>query len=153
MERKLEKIKSTLGRNKQGCGHWDEVPQIHELLVDKFNFTPFPISTPSQDFMCLYRQNCGKRLRTYLIYVLVHEIRDKKSCIKKLYSVNDDGVFPNLMPIVLLLRSGDYYIVWDYQALYVDKDVRGVVGEKKHKWIIAALQEKVLPSLHGLVLQ
>ena len=130
---KLVKVKTILGKNEGGGrGHWNEVAQIQKLLVDEFNLTPFPVSVPSQDFMCFYRQNCSKHLSNYPVYVLMHEIKGKKSCIKKLYSVSDDGVFPNLSPLVLLLRNGHYFNVWDYQALYINKDVRGIVGGRKN---------------------
>ena len=133
VERKLVKIKLKLSKNENGGGHWNEVEQIQKLLVEEFGLTPFPTAAPSQDFLCLYRQNCNKDLSTYPVYVLTHEIKGKKSYVKKLYGTNDDGLFPNLKPFMLLLRDGHYYNVWDYQALYIDKDVRYIRPRKNVK--------------------
>ena len=78
VKRKLVKVKTILGKNKGGGrGHWNEVAQIQKLLVDEFNLTPFPVSAPSQDFMCFYRQNCSKHLSNYPVYILMHEIKGK----------------------------------------------------------------------------
>ena len=124
--RRLEGIAKSLGEAK-GRGHWEEVVCIQSLLVDTFNFTPFYVMSPSNDFLCTYRQNCEKELHSYPVYVLTHELgRGKRSHFKKLYGVNDNGTFPNLSPLVLMLKDGHYYNVWDYQGLFVDCDNRDI---------------------------
>ena len=45
VKRKLVKIKTILGKNEGGRGHWNEVAQIQKLLVDEFNLTPLPVSS------------------------------------------------------------------------------------------------------------
>ena len=124
--RRLEGIAKVLGEAKDR-GHWEEVVRMQGLLVDAFNLTPFYAMSPSHDFLCAYRQNCEKELRTYPVYVLMHELgRGKRSRFRKLYGVNDNGIFPNLSPLVLMLKDGHYYNVWDYQELFIDCDNRGI---------------------------
>ena len=124
--RHLEGIAKVLGEAKDR-GHWEEVVRMQGLLVDAFNLTPFYAMSPSHDFLCAYRQNCEKELRTYPVYILMHELgRGKRSRFRKLYGVNDNGIFPNLSPLVLMLKNGHYYNVWDYQELFIDCDNRGI---------------------------
>ena len=105
----LEGIAKVLWKVKDG-GHWEEVVRMQGLLVDAFNLMPFYAMSPSHDFLCAYRQNCEKELRTYPVYVLMHELgRGKRSRFRKLYGVNDNGIFPNLSPLVLMLKNGHYY--------------------------------------------
>ena len=122
----LEGIAKVLGKAKDR-GHWEEIVRMQGLLVDAFNLTPFYAMSPSHNFLCAYRQNCEKELRTYPVYVLMHELgRSKRSHFRKLYGVNDNGIFPNLSPLVLMLKNGHYYNVWDYQELFIDCDNRGI---------------------------
>ena len=66
------------------------------------------------------------------MYILMHEVgRGKRSRFRKLYGVNDNGVFPNLSPIVLMLKNGHYYNVWDYQGLFIDVDNRDIRNNVK----------------------
>ena len=124
--RRLEGIAKVLGKA-EDRGHWEEVVRMQGLLVDAFNLTPFYAMSPSHDFLCACRQNCEKELRTYPVYVLMHELgRGKRSRFRKLYGVNDNGMFPNLSPLVLMLKNGHYYNVWDYQELFIDCDNRGI---------------------------
>ena len=126
VSRRLEGVVKDLGKAKDR-GHWEEVVRMQDLLMNAFNFTPYYAMPPSHDFLCVYRQNCEKRLCSYPVYVLMHElVRGKRSHFKKLYEVNDDGIFPNLNPIVLILKDGHYYNVWDYQGLFVDCDNRDI---------------------------
>ena len=123
----LEGIAKVLGKAKDR-GHWEEVVCMQGLLVDAFNLTPFYAMSPSHDFLCAYRQNCEKELRMYPVYVLMHELgRGKRSRFRKLYGVNDNGIFPNLSPLVLMLKNGHYYNVWNYQELFIDCDNRGIL--------------------------
>ena len=123
----LEGIAKVLGKAKDR-GHWEEVVHMQGFLVDAFNLTPFYEMSPSHDFLCAYRQNCEKELRTYPVYVLMHELgRGKRSRFRKLYGVNDNGIFPNLSPLVLMLKNGHYYNVWNYQELFIDCDNRGIL--------------------------
>ena len=93
VKRKLVKVKTILGKNEGGGrGHWNEVVQIQKLLVDEFNLTPLPVSAPSQDFMCFYRQNCSKYLSNYPVYVLMHEIKGK-SLASRNYIVSTTMVY------------------------------------------------------------
>ena len=127
----LEGIAKVLGKAKDR-GHWEEVVRMQGLLVDAFNLTPFYAMSPSHDFLCAYRQNCEKELRTYPVYVLMHELgRGKQSRFRKLYGVNDNGIFPNLSPLVLMLKNGHYYNVWDYQELFIDCDNQGICKNMK----------------------
>ena len=124
--RHLEGIVKVLGKAKDR-GHWEEVVRMQGLLVDAFNLTPFYAMSPSHDFLCAYRQNYEKELRTYPVYVLMHKLgRGKRSHFRKLYGVNDNGIFPNLSPLVLMLKNRHYYNVWDYQELFIDCDNRGI---------------------------
>ena len=124
--RRLEGIAKVL-REAKDKGHWEEVMHMQGLLVDAFNLTPFYAMSPSHDFLCAYRQNCKKELHTYPVYILMHELgRGKRSRFRKLYGVNDNGIFPNLSPLVLMLKDRHYYNIWDYQELFIDCDNRGI---------------------------
>ena len=117
----LRKISRQLGDFKER-GHWTDVIRIQKELMNEFNFSKCLSSKPFQDFLCVYIQNCSRDLMTYPVYVLSHELRGKRSRFKKLFGTGDDGLFPNLNPMVILLRNGHYYNVFDYTGLFVESD-------------------------------
>ena len=130
--RKLKDIAKRLGDDpslKGGRGHWMDVTRIRKELNDEFNFSKALNAEPGEDFMCVYRQNCNKDLDRYPVYVLSYELHVTRFKFKKLFGLDDDGLFPNLDPIVVLLRDGHYYNVWDYASLFVESDTaRSRVG-------------------------
>ena len=121
-KKKLREIAKTLGNNSNGRGHWTDVSQIRKKLVDVFSLSSCLNTEPAQDFMCVYRQNCQKGLEDYPVYVLTYELRGTRFKFVKLFGIGDDGIFPNLDPIVLLLRDGHYYNVFDYTGLFIESD-------------------------------
>ena len=126
--RKLRDVVARLGDAKER-GHWTDVVRIRKELNGEFNFSKALTAEPGEDFMCVYRQNCNKELDRYPVYVLSYELRGTRFRFKKLFGVDDDGLFPNLDPIVVLLRDGHYYNVWDYASLFVGSDTaRSRVG-------------------------
>ena len=119
--KRLRNISKRLGDSKER-GHWTDVIRIRKELMTEFNFSKCLSAEPVQDFMCVYRQNCSKELISYPIYVLSYELRGTRSRFKKLFGIGNDGLFPNLDPIVVLLRNGHYYNVFDYTGLFVESD-------------------------------
>ena len=119
--KRLKNISRRLGDSKER-GHWTEVIQIQKEIMTEFNFLKCLSAEPVQDFMCVYRQNCNRELMDYPIYILSYELRGTRFRFKKLFGTGDDGLFPNLDPIVILLRDGHYYNVFDYTCLFVESD-------------------------------
>ena len=86
------------------------------------------------------------------MYVLIHELnKGKRSRFRKLYGVNDDGMFPNLSPLVLMLKDSHYYNVWDYQGLFIDLDNREV--RKNVKGSPLRYKKKILFKVYGFIFQ
>ena len=82
----------------------------------------------------LIRSNCNLELRTYPTYVLRYVNKGMKSCIGKVFSCGDDNViFPNDHPCVLLLKDNHYLNVWDYSSLLDEIDCPDISRKKCNK--------------------
>ena len=78
--------------------------------------------------------NCNLELSTYLTYIMRYVNKGTKSYIEKVFSCSDDElIFSNDHPCVLLLKDDHYLNVWDYSSLFNKIDCPNTSKKKRNK--------------------
>ena len=118
----------------KGRGHWNEIEFIRRMLVQHFPMNFNITIGSSQPMVNLTRSNCNLELSTYPTYIMRYVNKGTKSYIEKVFSCGDDeSIFSNNRPCVLLLKDDHYLNVWDYSSLFNEIDCPDISKKKRNK--------------------
>ena len=84
-------VKEKFGDNNDGRGHWEEI----ELMRRLFSYGDVTDKgfSPKLPMLNMRRENSNYKISTYPTFVLQYVCEKNKSCIIKLFSCSDDGIF------------------------------------------------------------